>query len=132
MTDPLAEFEAAQARLEKIVAEARANTVRAERVSDDARTVQATARSPRGELTVTSRAGGVVTAIQFTDDALELEPQALAQLTVATIAQAQHAAAVRFAQAAAGEFGTDSPIADSLRADAEQAFPSPGSGGARY
>lgn len=131
MTDPLAEFEAAQARLRAMVAEARDNTSRAERVADDARSAQATSRSPRGELTVTSRAGGVVTGIQFTEAALELSPQALAQLTVTTIAQAQHAAAMRFAETAAGEFGSDSAIANTLKADAERAFPSPG-GEMRY
>jgi hypothetical protein len=131
-TDPVDEFDATQARLEAIMAEARANTVRASRVADQASTVEATARSSRGELTVTSRAGGVITAIEFSTDALELGPAALARITVTTIAEAQHAAALRFADQAAEELSANSPLADTLRADAERAFPSPNPGGLRY
>src|SRR5690554_1239589 len=117
MTDPLADFDAARARLQTIVAEARANTGRAERVADQVHQLEATARSPRGELTVTSRAGGIITGIQFTDAALALAPASLAQLTVTTIAYAQHAAAIKFTESAASEFGADSSMADQLRAD---------------
>lgn len=128
MTDPMDEFDAAQERLREIVDQARANTARAKRVADEARTAEATARSPRGELTVTSRAGGIITGIQFTDAAMDLAPHALAQLTVATIAQAQNVAALRFAESAGEQFGADSPAAEELRADAQRAFPSPDNG----
>lgn len=131
-TDPLASFDAAQARLERIAAEARANSVSASRLSDAVRTTHATARSPRGELTVTSRAGGVVTAVEFSGAALELAPAELGRLTVATIAEAQHAATTLFAELTAEELAATPALADALRADAERAFPPPGSGGLRY
>jgi len=127
MTDAYAEFDAAQARLQAIRAEARANTQRATLVADEARTTTATARSARGEVSVTSRAGGVITAIDFSDAAYELDPAALARLTVTTIAQAQHSAATAFAETAAVQLG-DPLLAASLMSDAEKAFPQPGSG----
>lgn len=127
MTDPYAAFDAAQARLQAIRAEARANSQRAALVADEARTTTATARSPRGEVSVTSRAGGVISAIDFSEAALELEPAALSRLTIATIAEAQHAAAAEFADLAASQLG-DPALAATFRADAEKAFPQPGSG----
>lgn len=127
MTDPYAAFDAAQARLQAIRAEARANSRQAAIVADEARTTTATARSPRGEVSVTARAGGVVSAIEFTEAALELDPAALSRLTVAAIAQAQHAAATEFADLAASQLG-DPVLAATFRADAAKAFPQPGSG----
>lgn len=128
MTDPadaLAAFEDARARLDELVAESRDRSARAARVADHALET-ATARSPRGEVTVTAQAGGIVRAMEFSDAGFELGPAALARLAVQTIAQAQHAAAQRFAESASSELGADSPIAAQLRADAERAFPEPG------
>jgi hypothetical protein len=127
-TDPLAAFDAAHARVEQISREARANAVHASRVSDAARSTQATVRSPRGEVSVTSKAGGVISAIEFSEAALELAATDLARLTVTTIAQAQHAATVQFAELTADEFAANPQLAASLRADAERAFPSPDAG----
>jgi len=127
VTDPYAEFDAAQARLQAIRGEARANARQAALVADEARTTTATARSPRGEVSVTSRAGGVITGIEFSEAALELEPAALSRLTVTTIAQAQHEAAADFARTAGEQLG-DPALAASFRADAETAFPQPGTG----
>lgn len=131
MTDPLAQFDDAKARLEEIVAQARDHTGRAERLAEGSHDMKVTVRSPRGELMVTSRVGGAITAIQFTDAALTLSPHTLAQLTVTTIGRAQNAAAMRFAESAADQLGANSALAESLRADAERAFPSP-SGGVGY
>jgi len=131
-TDPFAEFDAAHARLEAIAAQARANTVRASKIADDVRTTVASARSSRGEITVTARAGGAITAIDFSDDAYELEPAVLSRIVIETIAQAQHAAATEFADRAAEQLGANSALADGLRADAEQAFPAPGFDAPRY
>lgn len=131
MTEPedaLAAFEDARARLDELVAEARDRSVRASRVAEGALQT-ATARSPRGEVTVTAQAGGVIRRLDFSDAGFDLAPDALARLTVQTIAQAQHAAAQRFAESASRELGADSPIAAQLRADAERAFPAPGGPG---
>jgi len=126
--DFFADFDAAQARIEAIAAQARANTVHASRIADDVRTATATARSPRGEISVVSRVGGVIASVEYSDAAFDLAPGALARITVETIARAQHAASVQFADRASDELGADSALADGLRADAERAFPSPGDG----
>lgn len=121
--DPLAEFAAAEARLSAIVAESRANRDQATQFAAEAKTTTATARSPRGEVSVTARVGGTITAVQFGDAAMRLTPAALAALTTKTIAAAQHDAAQAFANQAAYQFGANSPIAAQYRADAERAFP---------
>ncbi|RLP82941.1 hypothetical protein D9V34_06750 [Mycetocola lacteus] len=124
--DPIDEFEAARAELQAISAQADANAQGAAALADDARTLQASVRSPRGEVTVTARVGGAISAVQFADAALSLRPAELSRLVETTIAQAQFQAAQRFADRAAEAFGTDSEIAAQLRADALAAFPEPG------
>lgn len=130
-TDPMAQFDAARARLDAISARAHANTLSATVVADEARTAAASARSPRGEVVVTARAGGVISAVEFSQAALDLGAAALGRITAETIAEAQHAAATRFADRAAEEFVGNPELAAELRAEAEQAFPAPGGGGLR-
>lgn len=130
--DPFAQFDAAAARLESIAAAARANTASATVLSEEARSATATVRSPKGEVTVTSRVGGVISSIDFTVEALALSPADLSRLTVETVARAQHAAATRFADAASEQFGPGSGLAEGLRADADRAFPLPDGGGLQY
>ena len=105
--DPLAAFEAAAAKIAAVRARSQANVQRAARVSDQARTATAVARSGRNEITVTARAGGIIESIDFDDAAFDLSPGELSRLAVRTIAQAQHDAAMSFARAAAAEFGSD-------------------------
>ena len=132
MNDPMAQFAAAQARITAITEQARANTASASRVAEEARTAEASARSPRGEVVVTARAGGVVSGIEFSPASLQLDAAALGRITVATIAQAQHEAATRFAERASEEFASSPELARELRADAEKAFPPSAADGLRY
>lgn len=104
--DPFAAFDAAQDRLEAIMATATQNTARAARAAAATREIRSTVVSPGGEVTVTSRVGGVITDLHFAPHALELDAADLAALVVATIARAQHAAAM--------DFASDTVIADLL------------------
>lgn len=123
--DPLEAFEDAARRLAAVRAQSRANVQLTEKLATDARSASAVARSPRGEVTVAAKAGGVLTDLQITDAAYDLDPDALAQMLMRVIARAQHDAAMAFADAASGALGEDSPVAATLRSNAQDAFPDP-------
>lgn len=130
MTDPFSGldlgFEDARRQLDDIVKQARENQARAHALASDVETLTAEARSPRGEVTVRAGVGGRVDAIVFGAGAESLDLIALGRLTVQTIAQAQHAAMARLADRSDELFGAESDIAQSMRRDADQGYPSSG------
>ncbi|GAB3493212.1 YbaB/EbfC family nucleoid-associated protein [Amycolatopsis cihanbeyliensis] len=73
----------------------------------------ATARSPRGEVTVSVNAAGVLEGVTLTPMARKLEADALAGLIVNTAREAQCLAAERMAEVMAGYLG-DSPALTQL------------------
>ncbi|WP_261166945.1 YbaB/EbfC family nucleoid-associated protein [Microbacterium sp. Marseille-Q6965] len=121
-------FETARARLDEIVRRAEQNRQRAHALADDVRQVTAEARSTGGEVVVRAGVGGRVETIEFGDEAEEMTLDDLAQLTVRTVAEAQHAAMATLAERAGRVFGGDSEIAERMRRDADSAYPPPASG----
>jgi DNA-binding protein YbaB len=69
------------------------------------REVGASATSPRGEVTVTVNAGGVLDQVTLTPAARKLEVDALAVLIVATAREAQRLAGARMTEVMAGYLG---------------------------
>ncbi|SFB43592.1 YbaB/EbfC DNA-binding family protein [Amycolatopsis marina] len=65
----------------------------------------ATARSPRGEVTVSVNAAGVLEGVSLTPMARKLESEALAGLIVTTAREAQHLATARMAEVMSGYLG---------------------------
>jgi pyruvate/2-oxoglutarate dehydrogenase complex dihydrolipoamide acyltransferase (E2) component len=97
--------------------------VRAEaiaKLNSRTRTISATARSPRGEVTVTATADGTVTDVHLSQGT-RLPVNQLAALIVPTIAAAQQAAA-RAAIDLAQETLGDSGYVDLLRSRVDERF----------
>jgi hypothetical protein len=82
----------------------------------------ATVRSARGEVEVSATAGAAVTAVRFSDDALELSVEELGRLTTETIVKAQRQAAEFALTAAEAELGAGSPFVSGLRAEVEARY----------
>jgi DNA-binding protein YbaB len=122
MTDAFDDLGSARARIRQQVAEARQQTAVVEALADQITTLTATARSPRGEISVTSTASAVITDVTVTAAALELRPDALGRLVSATIASAQRAAAELALAAAEESLGADSGFVAGLRADVESRY----------
>ncbi|MDR2320968.1 MAG: YbaB/EbfC family nucleoid-associated protein [Microbacterium sp.] len=117
---------AAQRQLQEAAQQAQQNRDRAQQLSADVERLTGTARSRRGEVTVRARVGGRIDDITFAESADDLTLQALARLTVQTIANAQHDAMSSLAERGAELFGAESDIAASLRSDADRGFPAGG------
>ena len=110
--------DAAIARVEAQVAQAQENARRAERLQAEIGSLSAIARSARGEVTATVGAAGRLVSLDLGDDAMELEPRALAHLITATVHEAHGRAAARAVEATAEAFGEDSPVTARLRDEA--------------
>ncbi|QFU91901.1 YbaB/EbfC family nucleoid-associated protein [Amycolatopsis sp. YIM 10] len=82
----------------------------ARQASESLRQAGATARSPRGEVTVTVSATGAFEGIQLTPMARKLEAEALSGLIVATAREAQRMAASQVAEVMAGYLGDNSAL----------------------
>ena len=119
-------FAAARKQLDDINRQAQQNQARAQALATDVETLVESARSPRGEVTVRAKVGGKLAGLEFGPAAEALTLQALAQVTLETIAQAQHNAMSTLADRSAELFGEDSDIATSLKSDARRGYPSPG------
>ncbi|WP_026361241.1 YbaB/EbfC family nucleoid-associated protein [Amycolatopsis nigrescens] len=92
---------------------------RLERAADGARTASATlsqvgasATSPRGEVSVTVNAGGLLDQLKLTPAARKLEADALASLIVATTREAQQLAGSRMAEVMADYLGDGQALAE--------------------
>ncbi|NIJ10417.1 DNA-binding protein YbaB [Saccharomonospora amisosensis] len=81
----------------------------ARQARESLREVEATARSPRGEVAVTVNAAGALEGVKLTPPARRLEAEALAALIVDTAREAQRIAAARMTEVMAGYLG-DSPV----------------------
>lgn len=77
----------------------------ARQARESLREVGATSKSPRGEVTVSVNAAGVLEGVSLTPMARRLEAEALAALIVATAREAQHLAATRMAEVMTGYLG---------------------------
>ncbi|MFC4852929.1 YbaB/EbfC family nucleoid-associated protein [Actinophytocola glycyrrhizae] len=91
-------------RLDRVAHSARA-------ASASLRGVGASAASPRGEVTVTVNAAGVLEHITLTPTARKLEADVLAALIVATSREAQKLAGARMAEVMAGYLGDGDALA---------------------
>ncbi|WP_091230954.1 YbaB/EbfC family nucleoid-associated protein [Microbacterium sp. 3J1] len=111
-------------QLDDINRQAQQNRERAQALATDVETIVESVRSPRGEVTVRAKVGGRLAGLEFGPAAEALELPALAQLTLDTIARAQHRAMVALAERSGELFGAESDIAASLRSDAEHGYPS--------
>ncbi|WP_216216833.1 YbaB/EbfC family nucleoid-associated protein [Amycolatopsis aidingensis] len=85
----------------------------ARQARDSLREAGATARSPRGEVTVSVNAGGALDELALTPAARKLEADALAGLIVSTAREAQRLASARMAEVMAGYLG-DGPALTQL------------------
>lgn len=124
--DPIAELEAARAQIH---ADAQAFRDRRDQLDELAQSIEAvtaTARSPRGEVTVTAAPSGVVLSVVFSDDALSSGRSSLERLVLQTITQAQRAAADEAARLTAETMGPDSALASEMARDADRRFGQPG------
>ncbi|MFJ8910889.1 YbaB/EbfC family nucleoid-associated protein [Amycolatopsis sp. NPDC102389] len=95
---------------------------RLERAADGARQAResleqagATARSPRGEVTVSVNAAGVLEGVALTPAARKLEADALAALIVTTAREAQRLAGERMADVMAGYLGDGAALTQLTR-----------------
>ncbi|RZQ62397.1 YbaB/EbfC family nucleoid-associated protein [Amycolatopsis suaedae] len=77
----------------------------AQRARESLADAGAAARSPRGEVTVTVNAAGVLEGVELTPMARKLEAAVLADLIVGTAREAQRLAAARMAEVMAGYLG---------------------------
>lgn len=80
----------------------------ARQAQESLRQVGATATSPRGEVTVSVNAGGVLEGVRLTPMARKLEADALAALIVSTAQEAQRVASTHMAEVMASYLG-DTP-----------------------
>ncbi|WP_460773581.1 YbaB/EbfC family nucleoid-associated protein [Microbacterium sp. GXF7504] len=115
--EALASLEAARARVLAQTERARAAAADAERLAEDVRALTTTARSPRGEVSVTAAADGGIERIEVAEGAYDLDAASLGRLLTETIRRAQQAAADA-ALARMGEtLGEDSPLVQGVRAE---------------
>ena len=110
----------ARARVRDQVEASRARNAAVNALAETVAATTATARSARGEVTVTSRPDGTITDVVFAPGALDGRAEALGRLVTVTIAEAQRAAAVRALDAAEDTLGSDSAFVADLRADVDQ------------
>lgn len=118
-------FARARGQLEDVARRAQQNRIRAQEMKEATESIVATARSPRGDVTVRARVGGRIESLEFADSAEQLALAALARITLETIAQAQQGAMKALADRGEELFGEDSDIVAGLRADAERGYPAP-------
>jgi len=78
------------------------------------------AQSAEGEIRVTAAVTGAVSAIQFSDAALEHSAADLARELIEVIAAAQRDAVLRAAAASAAQLGENHPLAAELRDSADR------------
>jgi len=119
-------FAAARRQLDDINRQAQQNRERAQALAADVESITESVRSPRGEVTVRARVGGKLAGLDFGPAAEGLALPVLAQLTLETIAQAQHKAMSVLADRSAELFGAESDIATSLKSDARRGYPTTG------
>ena len=82
----------------------------ARQARESLRQAGATARSPRGEVTVTVNAAGALEGLGLAPVARKLEADALAGLIMATAREAQRLAAARMAEVMAGYLGDNAAL----------------------
>lgn len=124
--DHLAAVGAARAKIDALVAEAELRKDATKNLTEELRAVSAQARSPRGEVSVVAQPSGRIESVQFAESAEELRASDLTRLVTATIAEAQHRAALAALEMSAQVLGEDSPAFEQLRAEALAAFPDAG------
>jgi DNA-binding protein YbaB len=82
----------------------------ARQARESLREAGATAKSPRGEVTVSVNAAGALEGLGLTPMARKLEADALARLIVETAREAQRLAAARMAEVMAGYLGDNAAL----------------------
>ncbi|MBK1783575.1 YbaB/EbfC family nucleoid-associated protein [Prauserella cavernicola] len=87
----------------------------ARQAQESLREAGATARSPRGEVTVSVTATGALDGVSLTPMARRLEAEALAELIVATAREAQRQAASRTTEVMAGYLGDNAALTQITR-----------------
>lgn len=118
MTQADAGFEEARIRMH---AQATASRERNAALRDMAASIDAAAgraKSSDGSVTVTASASGAITAVTFTDRALDTTPTALGKEVTALIATAQQAALASAAQIASAALGNTHPLVADLEVQA--------------
>ena len=114
MIDDIAEqVEAARARVQSQVDDARARHRAMRNAMADVEKLSDSARSARGEVVVFASFSGAILDVRLADT--DLEPRSLGRLITVTIAQAQQAARDAAADHMAQHVSPDSPILAELR-----------------
>lgn len=128
-TDPLAAVEAARAKVDAQLAAAEARRAGVTQLAEAVKDAVSTARSPRGEVTVTAQPTGRVVSVVLTEAAESLAAPELSRLLTETVALAQHRAAMDALDRSAAVLGDGSPLVAQMRGEALAAFPEPGANG---
>lgn len=118
-----AQADAMAARVNQQVSAAQARAESATRLREQIEQVQGRARSPRGEVEVTTDSTGRVTDLYLHDDALHLGADRLSQMILTTIDQARRQAAETTVEMARETFGDDSPAVTVLAAEINRQSP---------
>ena len=110
----------ARARVRAQLDASRARNAAVNTLAASVASITATARSARGEVTVTARPDGTITDVVLAPGALDGRADALGRLVTATIAEAQRTAAQLALEAAADTLGSDSAFVAGLRAEIDE------------
>lgn len=119
-------MEAREAALRKIDAQVAGAAVHAERMqilAASIASVDATERSHNDELSVTVDVAGRLLDVTFSDRALDLGRERLAEVLLTTVRAAYRSASERSVELAAEVLGEDSPTVTKIRTDAETRMP---------
>ncbi len=103
------------ARVEREALDAQARAVKAQDLADGITAIRGEATSPRREVTLSVDAGGKIAALAIAEAAMELPPQELSALIIATAARAQKAAGRQAIALTEEAFGATSSLAGQVR-----------------
>lgn len=107
------------AQVERDVVAAEARAAQAQQFAAEVTAMRGEARSPRGEVRVAVDLGGKLLDVAFSDDAVELSPQALARLVLTTADEAHRRAGRQAMQHAEQLYGADAAVTIEMRREFE-------------
>ncbi|MFV0634085.1 YbaB/EbfC family nucleoid-associated protein [Demequina sp.] len=119
-SSPWGDADAFKVSLEDQVAQAQARAVRARDMQHEIQALRARARSRNGEVEAETDASGALTDLRLNDRAIDMHPQALAQLILETTMQARKSAGEKAVAVATEAFGENSSATSMLRHEVEQ------------
>jgi hypothetical protein len=105
------------ARVEREAIEAQQRAVKAQDLADGIAGIRGEASSPRREVSLTVDVGGKIATLALSDDAMDLSPNELSALIIATATRAQKAAGRQGIALTEQSFGVDSSLAEQVRAE---------------